>query len=72
MFSVLTADRWRLVPIEMWHILRTHRKMEHTPAGVDSERIFVDPATHALLVGRRVIGHAREDGYVTHVSTSDA
>ena len=73
LFSLLKHGRWRRVPPALWHVLRLHRPTDATPNGVAESHLFVDPATHSLLVGCRVRASTRADGYVDHVSVdSDA
>lgn len=73
LFSLLKQGRWRRVPPALWHVLRLHEPTKATPNGVAESHLFVDPATHSLLVGRRVQASTRQDGYVDYVSVvSDA
>ena len=73
LFSLLKGGRWRRVPPAFWHVLRLHKPTKATPTGVAECHLFVDPATHSLLVGRRVQANTQENGYVDYVSVdSDA
>jgi hypothetical protein len=71
LFSALQKKRWRNVPFQMWHLVPVPA-IAHSPEGVADSHLFVDPATFGLLVGTKARAHARDDGYVTHVSVETA
>ena len=68
LFSALQGKRWQAVPPALWHVLHVQEPIAHTPVGVADSSLFVDPATYSLLIGRALQAHARDDGYVVHVS----